>query len=114
MTGFASLPTLPSFHSEQTARARAGTMSLDLTGEQKFQAGLLQARTPGNFEQITFQPARQRLNFERNGDGLSVVNGLGTTVKRLYYRDGGQMYALAKELPAGERASLKNRDPEGS
>jgi len=83
-----------------------GTMSLDLTGEQKFQAGLLQARTPGNFEQILFQPARQRLNFERNVDGLSVVNGLGTTVKRLYYRDGAQMYALAKELPSGERASL--------
>jgi hypothetical protein len=52
-------------------------MSLDLTGEQKFQAGLLQARTPGNFEQILFQPARQRLNFERSGDGLSVVTGSG-------------------------------------
>jgi hypothetical protein len=80
---------------------------VNLSGGQDFQSGLLQARTPGNFEQVSFQPARQRLNFERNGNELAVVNGLGTTLARLYYRDGGQMYTLAEALPPGERVALK-------
>jgi hypothetical protein len=83
-----------------------GQMVLDLTGEQKFQSGLLQARTPGNFEQISFQPARQRLNFEHNGNALSVVNGLGTDIEHLYYREDGKVYVLESGLPSGERASL--------
>ena len=84
-----------------------GSMDLDLTGEQRFQAGLLQARSPSNFEQIGFRAARERLSFERAGKELSVVNGLGSTVRQLFYRDGGQIYALAGELSAGDRAPLK-------
>ena len=83
-----------------------GQMVLDLTGEQRFQSGLLQARTPGNFEEISFQPARQRLNFEHNGNDLSVVNGLGAAIEHLYYREDGKVYVLKSGLPAGERASL--------
>jgi hypothetical protein len=84
-----------------------GDMALDITGEQRFQSGLLQPRTPNNFEQIRFQPARQRLNFEHNGNDLNVVNGLGANIRRLYYREGGQIYALGAELAAGERGPLK-------
>jgi len=84
-----------------------GDMAMDFTGEQRFQSGLLQPRTPNNFEQIKFQPGRQRLSFERNGNELNVVNGLGANIRRLYYREGGQIYALGKELAAGERGTLK-------
>jgi hypothetical protein len=84
-----------------------GAMAVDFTGEQRFRSGLLQPRAPNNFEQIRFQPARQRLNFERNGNDLSVVNGLGANIRRLYYREGGQIYALGAELHAGERGPLK-------
>jgi hypothetical protein len=84
-----------------------GDMAVNLTDEQRFQSGLLQPRTPNNFEQIRFQPARQRLNFERNGDELTVVNGLGANIRRLYYRQGGHVYALGSELAAGERGALK-------
>jgi hypothetical protein len=81
--------------------------SLDLTGTQTFQAGLLQARSPGNYEQIAFRPARERLNFERSGNELRVVNGLGATIHHLVYREGGQVYTLDGKLAAGERAVLK-------
>jgi hypothetical protein len=47
------------------------------------------------------------LSFERNGNELNVVNGLGANIRRLYYREGGQIYALGKELAAGERGTLK-------
>jgi hypothetical protein len=89
-----------------------GEMDVDLTGEQNFQSGLLQPRSPNNYEQIRFQPARQRLNFEHNGNELSVVNGLGANIQRLYYREGGQMYALG-ELAAGERGTLKTGSLKG-
>lgn len=89
-------------------------LTVDLTNEQRFQSGLLQARTPGNFEQIEFQPARQRLSFERNGTELNVVNGLGGTVRRLFYKEGGQIYALDAQLPAGERGSLKIQPVKGA
>jgi len=85
-----------------------GEVAVDLTDEQRFQSGLLEPRTPNNFEQIKFQPARQRLNFERQGNELSVVNGLGANIRRLYYREGGRVYGLAEELAAGERATLKS------
>ena len=84
-----------------------GAIGLDLTGEQQFHAGLLQARSPSNFEQVGFRPARERLSFERAGDGISVVNGLGSTVRQLFYRYGGKTYALGDRLPAGNRAPLK-------
>jgi len=84
-----------------------GELDVDLTGEQRFTSGLLQPRSPNNFDQIRFQPARQRLNFERNGNELSVVNGLGADIRHLYYREGGQIYGLEKQLAAGERGTLK-------
>ena len=90
--------------------------SMDLTGEQRFTSGLLRPRTPSNFEQVWSQPARQRLNFERNGNELAVVNGLGANLRKLSYREGGIDYSLDAPLAAGERASLKvvpakNPDP---
>jgi hypothetical protein len=84
-----------------------GEFSLDLTGDQTFQAGLLQARSPGNYEQIAFRPARERLSFERSGNELRVVNGLGATIRHLVYREGGLVYTLDGELAEGERGVLR-------
>jgi hypothetical protein len=81
--------------------------SLDLTEAQRFSAGLIQPRSPTNFEQIAFRPARERLSFSREGEAVAVVNGLGATVNALLYRDGGNLYTLARPLPQGEKAMLK-------
>jgi hypothetical protein len=89
-------------------------MNVDFTGEQRYVAGLLEPRTPANFEQITFQPARQRLNFERNGDELSIVNGLGSTIQQLLYREAGVSYTLREPLVAGERAKLQVETKKGT
>ena len=51
--------------------------ALDLTDDQRFSGGAIQARSPTNLEQISFRPARERLSFSREAAGLSVVNGLG-------------------------------------
>jgi hypothetical protein len=80
--------------------------ALDLTDTQRFSAGFIQARSPTNFEEIVFRPARERLSFSRDAGGMSVVNGLGATVAALIYRDGGRVYSLTRPLPAGGKGIL--------
>jgi hypothetical protein len=84
-----------------------GQPAMDFTDSQRFSSGLLDARSPTNFDQIGFGPARERLNFERTGNGLSVVNGLGSQIKQLYYRDHQQIYVLNGTLDAGGKGSLQ-------
>ncbi len=85
-----------------------GQQTLDLTEAQRFSAGVIQARSPTNFEEIGFRPARERLTFSREADGMSVVNGLGATVAALVYRDGDKSYSLAGPLPHGAKATMKS------
>ena len=80
---------------------------LDLTDAQRFSAGVIQARSPTNLEQIAFRPARERLSFNREAGGMTVVNGLGATVTALFYREGDKVYTLAGPLPAGGKEMLK-------
>ncbi len=80
--------------------------TLDLTDAQRFAEGLIQARSPTNLEEIGFRPARERLSFSREADGMNVVNGLGATVAALVYRDGDKVYSLARPLAAGGREIL--------
>jgi hypothetical protein len=79
---------------------------LDLTEAQRFASGVIQARSPTNLETIGFSPARERLTIERDGDRLSVLNGLGVPIRTLLYRAGGQVHHLADRLPPGGRARL--------
>jgi hypothetical protein len=81
-------------------------LTLDLTEAQRFAAGVVQARAPANFEQISHRTARERLSFDRDERGISVVNGLGATILSLLFRDGDRMYSLARPLPAGGRDVL--------
>jgi hypothetical protein len=82
-------------------------LTLDFTDEQRFASGAIHARTPNNLETIAFRPARERLEFNRDGSAIQVVNGLGARLEALVYRDGGQVYSLANPLEAGERAVLR-------
>jgi hypothetical protein len=82
------------------------TLFLDLTEAQRFSSGVIQARSPANFEQIAVRPARERLSFSRDASGIGVVNGLGATVTVLLYRADQTLYTLAGPLPPGGRATL--------
>ena len=85
--------------------------TLDLTDAQRFSGGVIQARSPTNLEQIGFRTARERLNFNREAGGVSVVNGLGVTIASLIYRDGDNVYSLARPLAAGARDVLNLGTP---
>lgn len=80
--------------------------SIDLTNLQQFSSGIVRARTPSNLEELGFRPARERLSFSGETDHVTVVNGLGVTVQRLLFREGGKIYVLNKPLPEGEKSNL--------
>ena len=82
---------------------------LDLSDGQRFSAGLLPARSPANVEQIVVRPARERLSISRDSQGISVVNGLGSRVVTLLYREGDTIYSLPQPLLAGATARLVPR-----
>jgi hypothetical protein len=81
---------------------------LDLTELQQFSSGLAKARSPINFEEISFRPARERLSFHHANGGITVVNALGATLTRLFYRDGEGLFSLTAPLKAGGKAILKH------
>jgi hypothetical protein len=82
-------------------------LSLELTDGQRMASGVVQARSPGNFEQISHRTARERLTFSTDRGEIAVVNGLGETVSTLLYRSGDSVYGLVGPLPPGGKAVLK-------
>ena len=79
---------------------------IDLTESQQFSSGIVRARTASNFEEISFRPARERLNFNRSGENITVINALGSDVAQLSYRSGGVVYTLAGILRDGAQATM--------
>jgi hypothetical protein len=86
------------------------SIGLDLTEAQHFNSGLIQARTPVNFDEVVVRAARERLTFSEDGEGFAVVNGLGGAVSALHYRSGGKIYTLAGPLADGARGVLRSAD----
>jgi hypothetical protein len=80
---------------------------LNLTDSQRFEAGLIRARLPSNFEEIGFRTARERLNFNMDAGRINVANGLGVQVNQLLYRENGKLYTLREPLVSGQSAILE-------
>ncbi|HEX5070256.1 MAG TPA: hypothetical protein VFV78_08565 [Vicinamibacterales bacterium] len=84
-----------------------GRMEMDLSDTQHVSAGVLQARAPSNFEQVTVRAARERLTFAPAADGLAVSNGLDATILALIYRDATATYSLSGQLAAGGTQTIR-------
>ena len=82
-------------------------LRFDLTDSQRLTSGAIRARVASNIETVGFRTARERLGFDRQGDRVSVVNGLGQTVARLVLRDQGRFYRLTTPLAPGSRAVME-------
>lgn len=78
-------------------------MEVDLTDAQQFSDGVLQARSPTNFDQAVVRSARERLTFDHANGAVSVTNGLEANMLRLVYRDGDVVYRLDTPLAAGAK-----------
>jgi hypothetical protein len=81
---------------------------LDLTEAQRFADGVIEARSPTNFDQIVVRSARERLSVTREPDGsITAVNGLGAPIQVLLYKTGGSVYTLDAPLANGAKGALQ-------
>jgi hypothetical protein len=87
--------------------------TVDLSEQQQFSDGFLEARTPTNFETLGYRAARERIVFSREGGQIRVSNGLGTTVTKLRFRDGARYYSLGAPLLGGASAVLRDTATSG-
>ena len=78
---------------------------VDWTREQHFQTGWISARVPAHFLVRKNELRRERLEIRRRNDReLSVVNGLGKDITRLWVADSeGKVYSCEK-IRAGQQA----------
>ena len=87
------------------ARSRTQQM-LDLSDAQHYTSGVIEARSPTNLETIGFRPARERLGFDHDASGVTVMNGLGATIQALIYRNGDTVHGLSGPLLPGHKAVM--------
>ena len=91
---------------------RGGERTIDLSNDQHLDSGWVTARAPAYFKFRKSETRRERLTIRQEGDGaISVVNGLGAEVRKLWLADrNGEIYS-ANEIRAGAEAklSLTNR-----
>jgi hypothetical protein len=90
---------------------RAGNNTIDLSNDQHLDSGWVTARVPAYFKFRKSETRRERLTIRHDGDGaISVVNGLGADVRKLWLADrNGKIYS-ASEIRAGAEAKL-NPEP---
>jgi len=84
-----------------------GFRSIDWSRDQHLETGWVMARRPAHFMIRRSESRRERMVINRAPDGsLSVVNGLGADVRRLWLADkDGRVYE-AKDIKAGATAGL--------
>jgi len=82
--------------------------TMDWTEDQHLASGWVSARVPAHFALRKSENRRERLTVRAGADGrLSVVNGLGAPIVKLFLADrDGRLY-MAEGIPAGAAAELK-------
>jgi hypothetical protein len=88
-------------------RDRGTAKRIDNTRDQHFKSGWITARLPSHFYIRSHEPRRERIEFERNGDGsITAVNGLGTDIVQLIVSDDNGCLYSSQKIKAGERVPL--------
>lgn len=100
----------------QIANTRSpGFRTLDWTGDQHLKDGWIQARVPAHFVVRRGETRRERLGIQMQDKRLvSVLNGLGTGIQKVWIADAeGQVY-FAERVPAGAKTPLFPAPPKAS
>ena len=79
---------------------------LDWTQAQHLGRGWVSARVPAHFQLRKSEIRRERLQVENVNGQITVVNGLGAPIQSLWLADGEWHVYTAKNIPAGQKASL--------
>jgi hypothetical protein len=91
----------------ETFEERSGTQrEMDWTESQHLSRGWVTARVPAHFQVRKSETRRERLEFSEAGNQHTVVNGLGATVRTLWFKDVEGRLFTATGIPAGQTAIL--------
>ncbi|MCP4375342.1 MAG: hypothetical protein GY794_04095 [bacterium] len=89
---------------------RRGELHLDWTSDQHLLGNWLSARVPTHFAIRKGETRRERLSVTVANDGsITVVNGLGAKIKKLYLADASGRIHEASDIAPGARAVLTGR-----
>ena len=95
-------------NTELTAMAFGGRMigSIDWTDGQRLTGGWVSARVPRHFKLRKNEDRTERINLDRDGGVLKVVNRLGAGVKGFWYADHDGKVYTAVDVPDGGEVVL--------
>jgi hypothetical protein len=79
---------------------------LDWTESQHLERGWVTARVPAQFHLRKSEVRRERLELETSGQQLSVVNGLGASIRSLWLADSRGRIFTATNVGLGQKAVL--------
>ena len=80
---------------------------MDWTQAQHLLRGWVSARVPAYFHLRKSETRRERIELERNGNELSIVNGLGADISRLWLaNENGSVFIVMNNVGAGKKAKL--------
>lgn len=80
----------------------APNRSSDWTEDQHLETGWVTARTPAHFTIRRNETRRERMTITRGGDGsVSIVNGLGVTIKNIKFADEKGVIYTGSDIAAG-------------
>jgi hypothetical protein len=79
---------------------------VDWTQSQHFLRGWISARVPAHFHLRKSEIRRERLELETQNGELKIVNGLGATIKSLWFAAADGKIYQAANIPAGQKFTL--------
>ena len=79
---------------------------VDWTQAQQFRQGWVSARVPAHFHLRKSESRRERLQVENHAGQLEAVNGLGATIKSLWFAAADGKIYQARNIAAGQKAGL--------
>jgi hypothetical protein len=92
---------------EQIRGAGVRSCTLDWSHDQHLTSGWIEARVPAHFKVRKSETRRERVAVHREANQtLSIVNGLGATMRRFCYKDEKGQLHTAEHVAPGARMSL--------
>ena len=79
---------------------------VDWTQAQQFRRGWVSARVPAHFHLRKSESRRERVQIENHAGQLEAVNGLGASIKSLWFADADGKIYQARNIAAGQKAGL--------
>ena len=79
---------------------------LKLDKNQNFAYNWIKAKEPFSYSVVSIKQDRSRVEFNRNGSNIEILNGLGADIRVIYYRDENDNIYQGSNIKSGSKASI--------